>query len=97
MAESEHDTTADAMQGYYDWQVTTLMLAHDLNDPINAGDTEQSETRRRALEDEVRQITLAVVPDLYKQDPSLDWPPELMMAITKTTLEHAARIVGLLT
>lgn len=95
MAE-QHDST-DAMQGYYDWQVTTLMLAYDLTDPIaSAAGPDMGERRRRTVEEEVRRITLDLVPDLYKQDPSLDWPPELMMAITRTTLHRAAEIADVL-
>lgn len=95
MAESDPHESENALQGYYDWQVTTLMLAYDLNDPVEPGDAEAGEQRRRSIEEEVRKMTLEVVPDVYKNDPSLDWPPELMMAITRTTLKHAADIAGL--
>lgn len=92
MADSHNDNT-DAMQGYFDWQVTTLMLAYDLSDPIAASAGQAlGERRRRSVEEEVRRITLDLVPDLYKQDPSLDWPPELMMAITRTTIRRAAEV-----
>ena len=95
MAESDQQDNQSALQGYFDWQVTTLMLAYDLNDPVDAADPEAGEQRRRSIEEEVRKITLDVVPDIYKNDPSLDWPPDLMMAITRTTLKHAADIAGL--
>lgn len=84
-----------ALQGYFDWQVTTLMLAYDLNDPVDGRDEHAGEQRRRSIEEEVRKMTLVVVPDLYLNDPSLDWPPDLMMAITRTTLKRAADIAGL--
>ncbi|MEM1107213.1 MAG: hypothetical protein AAGH99_00805 [Planctomycetota bacterium] len=83
------------MQGYFDWQVTTLMLAYDLNNPVDATDPKSGEDRRRSIEDEVRSMTLDVVPDLYLNDPSLDWPADLMMTITRTTLQRAANIAGL--
>lgn len=95
MADSSSNESESALQGYYDWQVTTLMLAYDLNDPIDASDPDAGENRRRSIEEEVRKLTLEVVPDIYKNDPKLDWPPELMMAITRTTLKHAADIAGL--
>lgn len=100
MSESPATPDADtgsesALQGYFDWQVTTLMLAYDLNDPVDARNAEAGEQRRRSIEDEVRTMTLAVVPDIYLNDPSLDWPPDLMMAITRTTLKRAADIAGL--
>ncbi|MEM7625445.1 MAG: hypothetical protein AAF333_07450 [Planctomycetota bacterium] len=95
MAEPTPPESESALQGYYDWQVTTLMLAYDLNDPVDASDPEAGEQRRRSIEEEVRKMTLEVVPDIYKNDPSLNWPPELMMTITRTTLKHAADIAGL--
>ncbi|MEM9418551.1 MAG: hypothetical protein AAGA25_05770 [Planctomycetota bacterium] len=85
----------NALQGYFDWQVTTLMLAYDLNDPVDGSTPDAGEQRRRSIEEEVRQMTLAVVPDIYLNDPSLDWPPDLMMNITRTTLKRAADIAGL--
>lgn len=93
--EQVHDESASALQGYFDWQVTTLMLAYDLSDPLDAADAKAGEQRRSSIEDEVRSMTLEVVPDLYKNDPSLDWPPELMMTITRTTLQRAAAVAGI--
>lgn len=95
MAEADANTSESALQGYFDWQVTTLMLAYDLNDPVDATDPRAGEHRRRSVEEEVRRITLEVVPDIYQDDPGLDWPPDLMMTITRTTLKHAADIAGL--
>ncbi len=86
------NASESTMQGYYDWQVTTLMLAYDLNDPIDPKSPDAGEKRRRSIEEEVRKLTLAQVPDIYKSDPSLDWPPSVMMAITRATLQQAAEV-----
>lgn len=94
-AGGEAGGSESALQGYFDWQVTTLMLAYDLNDPVDGREENAGEQRRRSIEEEVRKVTLAVVPDIYLNDPSLDWPPDLMMAITRTTLKRAADIAGL--
>lgn len=94
-AGGESGGSESALQGYFDWQVTTLMLAYDLNDPVDSSDPQAGEQRRRSIEEEVRQMTLAVVPDLYLNDPSLDWPPDVMMTITRTTLQRAADTAGL--
>ncbi|MEM8737339.1 MAG: hypothetical protein AAGG38_02525 [Planctomycetota bacterium] len=94
-ATSGDPESENALQGYFDWQVTTLMLAYDLRDPVDARSPEAGEKRRRSVEEEVRKMTLAVVPDIYLKDPSLDWPPELMMTITRTTLLRAAEVAGL--
>ena len=91
----DRDGNAAMMQGYYDWQVTTLMLAHDLKDPVSAGVEGAGEKRRRDVEQEVRNLTLALVPSIYQTNPELDWPADLMMSITRATLQRAAEIAGI--
>jgi hypothetical protein len=39
---------------------------------------------------------LSQLPQRYKDNPQLDWPPEVMMAITRATLRRASEIAGLL-
>jgi len=96
MAHHEHNHDDDnPLQGYFDWQVTTLMLAHDLVNPIPGDDDEAHHQRRHQVEDEVRALTLGVLPEKYKHDASLQWSPELMMTITRATLKQAARIAGI--
>lgn len=91
----DHSQEADnPLQGYYDWQVNTLMLAYDLHDPLRSGDEEAHRKRRAGVEDEVRRLTLAVVPDVYKNDATLDWPPDVMMDITRATLLRSAQLAG---
>lgn len=97
MADHEHNHDEDnPLQGYFDWQVTTLMLARDLADPIPGGDEAVHHQRRNDVEDEVRVLTLGILPEQYKHNATLPWPPELMMSITQATLKHAAGIAGLL-
>lgn len=95
MADHEQNHEDNPLQGYFDWQVTTLMLAHDLSDPIPSGDEDGHHQRRQQVEDEVRTLTLGVLPEQFKHDATLAWPPELMMAITRETLKTANRIAGL--
>ena len=94
MPEHQHDDE-NPLQGYFDWQVTTLMLAHDLVDPIPARNDDAHHARRHEVEDEVRALTLGVLPEKYKHDATLPWPPDLMMSITRETLLTASRIAGL--
>ncbi len=94
MAEHTHDEPS-ALQGYYDWQVNTLMLAYDLQAPLTGGDEDAHMKRRTGIEHEVRELTLAVVPDVYKNDPSLDWPADVMMDITRATLYRASQVAGI--
>jgi len=94
----DHDHQHDddnPLQGYFDWQVTTLMLARDLADPIPGDDEQAHHDRRHEVEDQVRVLTLGVVPEHFKHDASLAWPPQVMMQITRATLKEAAKIAGL--
>jgi len=95
---NEHEVYEDQednpLQGYFDWQVTTLLLAYDLMDPIPSETPEAIENRRTQTEQEVREFTLAVVPDKYLNDPNLDWPPEVMMTITRATFDRVNQITG---
>lgn len=95
---SEHEPPNDEdnpLQGYFDWQVTTLMLAHDLTDPIPAGQDDAHHQRRHQVEGEVRTLTLGILPEQFKHDATLAWSPELMMSITRETLKTASRIAGI--
>jgi hypothetical protein len=84
------------LQGYYEWQVTTLLLAYDLAEPIARGDEDTADHRRHQVEGEVSELTLNQLPQRYKDNPELDWPSEVMMAITRATLRRAAEIAGLM-
>lgn len=88
--EPQHDD--NPLQGYFDWQVTTLLLAHDLMDPIPADNPEAIEQRRTRIEQEVRDFTLTVVPEMYLNDPNLNWPSEVMMTITRATFDRVNQI-----
>ena len=53
-ATSEAASSSEStLQGYFDWQVNTLMLAYDLNDPLSSADPDAGERRRRSIEEEV--------------------------------------------
>jgi len=86
---------ANPLQGYYEWQVTTLLLAYDLAEPIARGDDETAQQRRQQVEGEVSELTFNQLPQRYKDNPELDWPGEVMMAITRATLQRANEIAGL--
>ncbi len=92
--EEYEDQDDNPLQGYFDWQVTTLLLAYDLTDPIPGDNPQAAEQRRAKTEQEVREFSLTVVPDKYLNDPSLDWPPEVMMAITRATFDRVNQITG---
>lgn len=91
---SEQDHEQSALQGYFDWQVTTVMLALDLVEPLPAGDEQMQRDRRERVEDQVRHFSLAAIPEQYKTNPNLDWPPEVMMALTRETFVQVQGILA---
>ena len=62
-----HDHDQNPLQPYFDWQVTTIMLASEL--------------------------VLKMIPDVYKNDPELAWPPEMLRNITRLTFDHVRDIL----
>lgn len=92
---AEEPQADNPLQGYYDWQVTTIMLARDLAQPLEPGDDEAHQQRRQTVEDEVKAFSLELIPKRFVDDPSLPWPPDLMMRITRETLRRAAAEAGI--
>lgn len=86
--------SAEAM-GYYDWQVQTLMLAHDLNKPIRTGNEAAAEKRRNEVELELREMVLDLLPADFKDNPGRDFTPDILMRITQATLKRATEIAGM--
>ncbi len=92
--EPHHDNEPNPLQGYFDWQVTTLMLAYDLHDPIDRAQEDEAVRRRQRVEREVRDLSLAQVPREYLEDNDREWTPDVMRAITRATLRRAGEIVN---
>lgn len=80
------------MQAYFDWQLTTLMLAYDLAEPIPQGDEQRAEQRREAIREELSTMVRRILPPEYLEEPTRDFPPEVMMSITRETIRRAAEI-----
>ena len=81
---------------YYDWQLSTLLLAYDAADPLPRSDVAGLQKRQQQCEREVREIALSAIPTEYQRDPTREIPPQLAVGITRATLKRAAQIVGLL-
>lgn len=82
------------LMSYYEWQLTTLMLAHDLANPIPPQDQDRVDQRRDDVAQEVGEVVRSVLPQEYLDNPERDFPPELMMQITRATLKRASEIAG---
>jgi hypothetical protein len=81
---------------YYDWQVSTLLLAYDAVDPLRRDDVEGLGKRQQAVELELHHLAHAILPADYLENPQTDFPAEIVMQMTRATLRRAAIIVGLL-
>ena len=79
---------------YFDWQVSTLMLAYDVVDPIARSDDKRHNERQTQVHQEIHDLAQATIPDAYKHNPELDFPPAVVILLTKATLKRANQIVG---
>ncbi len=80
---------AEGLHGYFQWQMQTLMLAHDLADPIPKGDQAAVDARQERVEREIGELVRPLLPDENQRDPNTDLPPSVIMAITRATLRRA--------
>jgi hypothetical protein len=87
---------SEATHSYYDWQVSTLLLAYDVVDPIGRDDVEALAKRQQEVELELHQMVHTILPEDYRNNPGRDFPPELVMQLTRATLRRAAAIAGLI-
>ena len=81
---------------YYDWQVSTLLLAYDAVDPIARTDDARLAQRQQDVELELHKMAHEILPRDYLENPQRDFPPEVVIAMTRATLRRAAVITGLL-
>jgi len=79
---------------YYDWQLSTLLLAYDAVDPIRRDDTTKAEQRQKSVEKELYDLVHATLPRSYLDSPHQDFPADVVVLLTKATLRRAAQIVG---
>ncbi|MFP4143687.1 MAG: hypothetical protein ACOCTI_04935 [Phycisphaeraceae bacterium] len=92
---NQPEESEGGLASYYGWQVMTLMLAYDLAEPIPPGQEDRVEQRRREVAREIGEIVMDLLPQEYQDNPEKDFSPEIMMQITRSTLERAAKIAGI--
>ena len=78
---------------YYEWQISTLMLAYDAIAPLPREDTSAHAERQQACEKELYELVRAVLPKEYLENPQHDFPPEIVVELTKATIRRASAIV----
>ena len=80
---------------YFDWQVSTLMLAYDSVEPIDREDAEALGKREQGVQRELYDLARAIIPKEYLDNPQEDFPPEIVMLMTRATIARAAQIMGM--
>ena len=85
---------SDATHSYYDWQVSTLMLAYDVAEPIARDDAAALADREQKVRLELREMVHSVLPRDYLQNPQNEFPPEIVALLTRATLHRAVAIVS---
>ncbi len=86
---------AEATHSYYDWQVSTLMLAYDAIEPLDRNDSHGLGEREQRVQKELWELATAVLPKEYRENPESEFPPEVVMLLTRATIIRAAQIMKL--
>ncbi len=86
---------AEGTHSYFDWQVSTLMLAYDTMEPIDREDEPAQAKREQAVQRELYDLAHAVLPEEYLKNPGDDFPPDIVMLLTRATIARAAQIMGM--
>lgn len=85
---------AEGTHSYYDWQLSTLMLAYDVIDPLHREDDEGLAARQQGCELELREMALSIIPADVQADAARELPAEVVYALTRATIARAAAILA---
>lgn len=87
---------SEGTHSYFDWQISTLMLAYDLVEPLDRDDSEGHGKRDEAVREELRKMVHDTLPKSYFENPQKDFSPAIVSMLTRATLRRAAEIAGIL-
>jgi len=85
--------TEESTHSYYDWQVSTLMLAYDVHEPLSRNDIPALAAREEAVQHELHAMVHAVLPKAYLDNPEDDFPADMVQLLTRATLKRSMEIV----
>ncbi len=83
----------DGTHSYYEWQVSTLMLAYDVAEPLSRDDDEALAQREQNVQQELHRMVHGVLPQEYLTNAQQDFPPEMVQILTRATIQRAMMIV----
>jgi len=84
---------SESTHSYYDWQISTLMLAYDVVQPLSRDDQQRLGEREQAVREELHAMVHEVLPQEYLENPGSEFPPEMVSQLTRATLRRAMAIV----
>lgn len=84
---------AEPTHSYYDWQMSTLLLAYDALEPLQRNDHAAQSERESLVDRELYELVHATLPQSYRDNPSAEFPPEVVVMLTRATLDRAHAII----
>ena len=84
---------AEPSHSYYDWQMSTLLLAYDAVEPLKRDDVKEQMERESRVDRELYELVHATLPQSYKDNPSAEFPPEVVVLLTRALLDRAHAII----
>ena len=85
---------SEATHSYYDWQVSTLMLAYDVVEPLPREDEQAIGQREQQVQQELYDLVQQTLPKDYLNNPQREFPPDIVSLLTRATLKRASQIVS---
>lgn len=85
---------SEGTHSYYDWQVSTLMLAYDVVEPLPRTDDQRIAEREQKVREELRDMVHRVLPRDYLENPQAEFPPHIVAILTRATIARANEILG---
>lgn len=71
------------------------MLAYDTVKPLARDDSAGQADREQAVQRELYELVRALLPEEYLKNPQADFPPEVVVLLTRGTIARAAQIMGM--
>jgi hypothetical protein len=71
------------------------MLAYDAMEPLERDDIDGLSRRENTVVAELQQLARAVLPVEYLLNPQQEYPPDVVMLLTRATVARAAIILGM--
>ena len=85
---------SEQTHSYLDWQISTLMLAYDVVDPLPRNADKLLHEREEKVRQELKDLVHATLPKEYLENPEREFPSSMVKMLTRATLRRASQIAG---